>query len=357
MNSQLPVRPSRRVLLNSLLGAGSMTMLAGRAAAASRSADRIVVNLQLLGGFDGYGAVVPVSGGRFEAYRSARGPAALERGALLVPEGADFGFHPALAGLRALYEGGTLAVVANVGWQSPSQGHEDAALRYLPGGYLLPEWTRELDGGQEAPVATGFAESSALAVHQKGLAVGGRGTLIQRARSRELRTAFPETGLGQELRQIAALLAQGSGFGAGAQVFTATQSGWDLHQGSAARSLELLTELNDALVAFHEAVAGLGLLGSLVLYTDSEFSRALALNRQGGTDHGWGGPQLMMGGAIAGGRVYGEFASLQVGGAGDASGQGSFRPSTFRESYLGEIARWAGARTAYAGATPVGVLA
>jgi len=42
----------------------------------------------------------------------------------------------------------------------------------------------------------------------------------------------------------------------------------------------------------------------------------------GGTDHAWGGYQLMMGGAVKGNAIYGTFPTLSLGGPDDVGSNG-----------------------------------
>lgn len=310
-----------------------------------------------MGGNDSNEMALPLEGGRYEGYAAARGAQAMERGLLSRPNGAGFGFHPALAALTPLYEEGLLSVVANVGWRgaAPSLSHADPGLRYLPDGYIMPGWTKALDGGEEVPVVTGFAGVSApsgLAVHAAGASKSSAAGWHNRARSGEFRTVFPESSLGMQLKQVASLLAAGPSTGAGRQVYLVMSSGYDTHFAQAERLAKRYADLAASLVAFRGALEEIGLLRQVALYTDSDFGRSLRMNERGGTEHGWGSTQLMFGGAIAGGRVFGEFASMRAGAADDATGTGVWVPSVGKDSYLGEIAAWCGV----AGAAPANSL-
>jgi len=81
---------------------------------------KALVCVFLLGGNDGYNLVVPRSNNEYAAYANRRRGLTLPREALLPInplEGANFalGLHPALSELQALFEGGRLALLANVG--------------------------------------------------------------------------------------------------------------------------------------------------------------------------------------------------------------------------------------------------
>jgi uncharacterized protein (DUF1501 family) len=81
---------------------------------------------------------------------------------------------------------------------------------------------------------------------------------------------------------------------------------------------------------------------SVTVYTDTEFNRTLTPNKTGGTGHAWGGHHLVMGGSTLGGRIYGQFPSLEVGGPDDASGNGTWTPSTSSAQYAATLASWYG---------------
>src|SRR5262245_40107528 len=118
---------TRRRFLRSACAAVGMTSLANTvfdlrriAAAATTPADyRALVCLFLYGGNDGNNMVVP-RGPEFTGYAAARGGLALPQSRLLAlpgstADGRQWGLHPAMPQLHALYGQGKAAIVANVG--------------------------------------------------------------------------------------------------------------------------------------------------------------------------------------------------------------------------------------------------
>ena len=87
------------------------------------------------------------------------------------------------------------------------------------------------------------------------------------------------------------------------------RSGWDTHADQARRLGLLLPALADGV----EALArGLGpAWRSTAVLCVTEFGRTAAANGTGGTDHGTGAAAFALGGAIAGGRVLGEWPGLR----------------------------------------------
>ena len=102
----------------------------------------------------------------------------------------------------------------------------------------------------------------------------------------------------------------------------------------------MLKPLKDGLVAFQAAMAELGLENNVTTFTTSDFARTLSSNGRG-SDHGWGGNSLVMGGAVNGGSVYGTYPSLVLGNPLD-TGRGVLMPTTSLDEYFSELALWFG---------------
>lgn len=54
------------------------------------------------------------------------------------------------------------------------------------------------------------------------------------------------------------------------------------------------------MAAFYQATQELGVANQVTTFTLSEFSRTFQPGSNGGTDHAWGGHQMVMGGAVKG---------------------------------------------------------
>ena len=80
-------------------------------------------------------------------------------------------------------------------------------------------------------------------------------------------------------------------------------------------------------------------------FTASDFNRTFASNGDG-TDHAWGGHHLMMGGAVKGGDIYGQYPTLGIdvkGGFQNPNASGNaLIPTTSVEQYLATMATWFG---------------
>lgn len=119
---------------------------------------------------------------------------------------------------------------------------------------------------------------------------------------------YPAGDFGRSLRQIAQLVKAE----AGVEIAFADLGGWDTHvaQGGADGVLaRRLGELAQGLRAFYDDLGDR--MGDVVVLTMSEFGRTVAENGTGGTDHGHANCMMVMGGGVAGGRVYGEWPGLE----------------------------------------------
>lgn len=161
--------------------------------------------------------------------------------------------------------------------------------------------------------------------------------------SSSMSTVFPNTGLGNQLRTAARLIAARGSLGVSRQCFFCSIGGFDTHgDEQLGRQAELLREINDAVVAFNGAMAELGTWHDVTLFSASDFGRTFTSNGKG-SDHGWGTHQFVMGGAVKGGQIHGRFPQLVVGGPDDSGNQGNWIPTTSVESYAATLSRWFGA--------------
>ncbi len=97
----------------------------------------------------------------------------------------------------------------------------------------------------------------------------------------------------------------------GARIAMIETNGWDTHSGQNGRLAAQLKQL-DATIAGFRTGLGAEWSNTLVLVA-TEFGRTAKANGTGGTDHGTGAMAMLMGGAVAGGRVLADWPGLSPG--------------------------------------------
>lgn len=111
--------------------------MAGVLASCDAVHDRILILIQLKGGNDGLNTIIPLSvHDRYMALRPGIGIAE-DRCLLLdssLPDNAQIGLHPALSGIREMYDKGWASIVQGVGYDNMNQSHFKGADLWLTGG-------------------------------------------------------------------------------------------------------------------------------------------------------------------------------------------------------------------------------
>ena len=96
--------------------------------------------------------------------------------------------------------------------------------------------------------------------------------------------------------------------GDGARIAMIETTGWDTHSGQRGRLNTQLKDLDQTLAALKNGL-GAEWANTLVVVA-TEFGRTARPNGTGGTDHGQASVSMLLGGAVAGGRVVADWPGL-----------------------------------------------
>lgn len=146
--------------------------------------------------------------------------------------------------------------------------------------------------------------------------------------------------LASSMQTVARIIAGRASLGVTRQIFYVQLGSFDTHDGQAQQHAQLLTQLGSAFEYFDGLMVGMGLSNQVTAFTISDFGRTLTSNSDG-TDHGWGSHHFVVGGAVQGQDMYGQYPVIGTDQINDV-GQGRLIPTTAVEQYAGTLAKWFG---------------
>lgn len=356
----------RRDFLNTIaLGAG-LAIPVGRSAWAASgdipTKHKLIV-VMLRGAVDGLNVVAPVGDENYLRLRPDIGlQAPGSEGGALDLDG-YFGLHPALAPLQGLWQQKKLAFVHASGSPDATRSHFDAqdfmesgtpGVKNTPDGWMNrlvstlpgaatpsralsigPVMPRILSGSgasmnlPNGPAATranildrptiGAAFDQLYAGHARfGRAYlegkNGHREVMQASMNNEMQAADGGAPLPNGFPDDAARLATLMRNSPKMQLAFVALGGWDTHAGQGAATGQLanrLAPLGRGLATLAERLGPL--FEDTTVIVMSEFGRTARQNGNGGTDHGHGNVMWLMGGGVAGGKVYGDWQGVADG--------------------------------------------
>ena len=355
---------NRRIFLKNsalaMVGIGAAPLWLQRAMYATETGKRkkILVAIFQRGAADGLNIVVPHGEKRYYELRPTIGipqpTAATPKEQTIIDLDGHFGFHPALAALKPVWDDGHLALIHAAGSPDPTRSHFDAqdymesgtpGLKSIEGGWmnraLLPAegpkspiraialgstLPRTLRGSNDAIAveslrsfqvrdssAAKIFENLYLATDDQVLNGTGKETfeavsILHKVQSTPYTPAnganYPGGRFADSLRQIAQLIKADIGV----EVAFADYGGWDHHVQEANALPNMLRDFGGSMAAFWNDLGDLR--EDVVVVTMSEFGRTAKENGTRGTDHGHANVMFVMGGPVKGGKVYGKWPGL-----------------------------------------------
>jgi uncharacterized protein (DUF1501 family) len=155
-------------------------------------------------------------------------------------------------------------------------------------------------------------------------------------------TTFSDHYLSENLEMVAKVIAARQDLGMTRQTFFMTFGGWDHHNELINNQNYMLGVVNNALSEFNAALEEIGMEDKVTTFTISDFSRTLTTNGNG-SDHAWGGNQIVMGGSVIGKEIYGNYPALYLDGNPlNVSNRGILIPTTSCDAFFAELALWFG---------------
>lgn len=153
-------------------------------------------------------------------------------------------------------------------------------------------------------------------------------------------TQFSDNELSNDLSMVAKSIAARQALGFRRQTYFILLGGWDHHDEVLENQVEMLSIVSKGLKEFYDALGEINLQHAVTTFTASDFGRTLTSNGQG-SDHAWGGNHMVMGAAVNGGNIYGEYPALYEDNPLD-TGRGRLIPTTSCDEYFAELAMWLG---------------
>ncbi|MCB0531312.1 MAG: DUF1501 domain-containing protein [Saprospiraceae bacterium] len=327
----------------------------------STDTDHVLVVIQLEGGNDGLGTLVPLD--QYDNLYNGRENVLLPENKLLpLTNALTLGMHPALSGLHDLYNDGQVRIVQNVGYPNPSLSHFRAtdiwmsgsdANEYFPNGwagrYLAYEYPNfpinYPNTNMPHPLAIEIGNSMSLSLMGPqtgmGFVIPSTGdfynllagvqdpapntpageqlayirliaqqsrvyaqAIIDASNAIADQKTYPDTPLAAKLKVVSRLIAGGMK----TRMYVVSIGGFDTHDEQVDPDdhtlgihAGLLKQLGDAIKAFTDDLNYLGTADRVVGMTFSEFGRRITSNASGGTDHGEAAPMILFGKSVSGG--------------------------------------------------------
>lgn len=318
---------------------------------------RVFVFIQLNGGNDGLNTIIPTA--EYSNLSQARSNILIQENKVLSLNGiTGTGLHPAMTGLRNLFNEGKVNIIQSVGYPDPNYSHfrstdiwhtASDSSQFLSSGWLgrylqdvytgFPEGYPNPDDPDPLAISIGYNVSTTLMgpTANTGVAINDPKTFYDLVNGTV--DQAPNTPAGHELTYIRRVLQQTQEYnvvvknaalsvtnkatypanntladqlkivanliagGLRTPVYTVQITGFDTHASQvnttggtdAGLHADLLKKVSDAIAAFQSDCEQLGIADRVAGMTYSEFGRRIKSNFSLGTDHGAAAPMIVFG--------------------------------------------------------------
>jgi len=203
------------------------------------------------------------------------------------------------------------------------------------------DWKTDIHTITSQTYGSAYCEGYAAAF---GHAINSSETLSKHMSQANVTNYLTQSPLEKQLHQVARLIDTREERKAERDFFYVQAGGWDSHNqmnGDEDLLSKNFRKLDVAIKGFVDELKRMQVFDQVVLATSSEFGRTLSSNGKG-TDHGWGGNHIVLGGSVNGGKVFNEFLETYAPGSPFDAGRGRVIPACPWESMMVPIAEWVG---------------
>mmetsp|Transcript_9479 Transcript_9479/g.20334 ORF Transcript_9479/g.20334 Transcript_9479/m.20334 type:complete len:176 (+) Transcript_9479:1-528(+) len=144
-----------------------------------------------------------------------------------------------------------------------------------------------------------------------------------------------------QLQQVARIINSRNALDGKRDAFFVQQDGYDTHNNNLPRLKSLLDDLDQGLKCFSDELKAQGMWKNTTVLVASDFGRSLTSNGLG-TDHGWGGNYMVLGGAVKGSQILGEHPNDLTDESPINIGRGRVLPTVPWDSVWNAVAQWMG---------------
>lgn len=308
--------------------------------------NKVLVVIQLSGGNDGLNTVIPYRNDIYYKMRPSLG--IKQQQALSLND--ELGIHPALTGLKGLYDDGSLGVLNNVGYPNPDRSHfrsmdiwhsASNAADYWSTGWIGRYLDAKCKGCDKPTQALEIDDTLSLALKgdaAKGLAltdpnrlsgtssdpyfrellkahgaakddghhnvdylyktmaetISSASYIQQQFRTYKSKESYPNSELGKNMKTISELIMSDIN----TKVYYVSHGSFDTHVGQQGQQERLFKQLDEAVSVFVQDLKKNNRFQDVVVMTFSEFGRRVGQNASGGTDHGTANNMFLIGGGL-----------------------------------------------------------